>query len=118
MPPPQGGEPVGGHNYLGDMVSTGGDAPHQLFGISSHLPGNTMFSEDREQYDHSSKVGQCDGSHLHPPGGRNSLQAFVPTSTCLLGMVHSEELVSDCRTSSGSAECTGRPRIKEPEGST
>ena len=99
----------GGHNYRGDMVGTGGDAPHQLFRTSSCLPGNTMFSEDRGQYNHSSEVEQRDSSHLHQPVGRNSLQTFVPTSTCLLGMVHSEELVSDCRTSSGSAECTGRP---------
>ena len=106
----------GGHNYWGDMVSTGDDAPHQLFRTSSCLPGSTMFSEDREQYNHSSEVGQRDSSHLHQPVGRNSLQTFVPTSTCLLGMVHSEELVSDCRTSSGSAECPGRPRIQEPEG--
>ena len=72
----------GGHNYRGDMVSTGDDAPHQLFGASSYLPGSTMFSEDREQYNHSSKVGQRDSSHLHQPVGRNSLQTFVPTSTC------------------------------------
>ena len=107
----------GGHNYRGDMVGTGDDAPHQLFRTSSCLPGSTMFSEDREQYNHSSEVGQRDSSHLHQLVGRNSLQTFVPTSTCLLGMVHSEELVSDCRTSSGSAECPGRPRIQEPEGS-
>ena len=42
----------------GDMVSTGDDAPHQLFGTLSSLPGSAMFSENREQYDHSSKVGQ------------------------------------------------------------
>ena len=54
---------------------------------------------------------------LHQPDGRNSLQAFVPTSTYLVEMVHSEELVSDSRTSSESAECTDRPRIQEPEGS-
>ena len=107
----------GGHNYRGVMVGTGDDAPHQLFRTSSCLPGSTMFSEDREQYNHSSEVGQRDSSHLHQPVGRNPLQTFMPTSTCLLGMVHSEELVSDCRTSSGSAECTGRPRIQEPEGS-
>ena len=81
----------GGHSYRGDMVGTGDDAPHQLFGSSSCLPGSTMFSEDREQYNHSSEVGQRDNSHLHQLVRRNSLQTFVPTSTCLLGMVHSKE---------------------------
>ena len=28
-----------------------------------------MLSEDREKYDHSSEVGQCDSSHLHQPDG-------------------------------------------------
>ena len=116
MPPLQAGGPVWGHNYRGDMVGTGDNALHQLFGTSSCLPGSTMFSTDRERYNHSSEVGQRDSSHLHRPVGRNSLQTFVPTSTCLLGMVHSEEFVSDCRTSSGSAECTGRPRIQKSEG--
>ena len=111
------GSLFGGHIYRGDMVSTGDDAPHQLFGTTSRFPGGTMLSEDREQYDHSSEVGQCDSSHLHQPDGGNSLQAVVPTSTFLVGMVHSEELVSNCGTSSGSAECSGRPRIQEPEGS-
>ena len=72
------GSLFGGHNYRGDMVSTGDDAPHQLFGAISRFPGSAMLSEDREQYDHSSEVGQCDSSHLHQPDGGNSLQAVVP----------------------------------------
>ena len=76
-----------------------------------------MLSEDREKYDHSSEVGQCDSSHLHQPDGGNSLQAVVSTSTFLVGTVHAEELVPNCGTSSGSAECSGRPQIQEPEGS-
>ena len=70
------GSLFGGYNYRGDKVSTGNDALHQLFETSSRLPASTMFSEDREQYDHSSKVGQRDGTHLHQPDGRNSLQAL------------------------------------------
>ena len=51
------------------MVSTGDDVPYQLFGTPSRFPGSAMFSEDREQYDHSSEFGQCDSSHLHQPDG-------------------------------------------------
>ena len=76
-----------------------------------------MLSEEREQYDHPPQVGQCDSSHFHQSDGRNSLQTVVPTSTCLVGMVHSEEPVPTCRTSPGLPECTGRPRIQEPQGS-
>ena len=50
-------------------------------------------------------------------GGTHSKLLCQLRSTCLVEMVHSEELVSDSRTSSVSAECTDRPRIQEPEGS-
>ena len=111
------GSMLGGHNYWGDMVSTGDDAPHQLPGALCCISSSAMLSERREQYDHPSQVGQRDSSHLYQSDGRNSLQAFVPTSTCLVGMVHSEEPVPTCRTSTRSAECTGRPRIPKPQGS-
>ena len=109
------GSMLGGHNYWGDMVSTGDDAPHQLPGALSCISSSAMLSESREQYDHPSQVGQRDSSHLYQSDGRNSLQAFVLTSTCLVGMVHSEEPVPTCRTSTTSAECTGRPRIPKPQ---
>ena len=61
----------------------------------------TMLSERNKQHDHPSQVGQCDSNHFHQSDGRNSLQAFMPTSTCLVGMVCSEEPVPSCRTSTG-----------------
>ena len=112
-----GWESAWGHNYWRDMVSTGDDAPHQSSGALRHISSSAMLSEKREQYDHPSQVGQCDSSHFHQSDGRNSLQAFVPTSTCLVGMVHSEEPVPSHRTSTESAEYTGRPRIPKPQGS-
>ena len=63
---------------LGD-TTTGGtwsaqEMMHHINYLSSScLPGSTMFSEDRKQYNHSSKIGQRDSSHLHQPVGRNSL---------------------------------------------
>ena len=100
----------GGHNHWGDMVGTGDAASHQLSGALSSFSSSTMLSERREQHDHPAQVRQCDSSHIHQSDGRNSFQALVPTSTCHVGMVHSEESVHGCRTPSGSAEYTGRPR--------
>ena len=99
------------------MVGTGDAASHQLSGALSSFSSSTMLSERREQHDHPAQVRQCDSSHIHQSDGRNSLQALVPTSTCHVGMVHSEESVHGCRTPSGSAEYTGRPGIQEHQGS-
>ena len=42
------GSMFGGHNYWGDMVSTGNGASHQLSGTLSRISSSAMLSEERE----------------------------------------------------------------------
>ena len=86
------------------LVSTGDEAPHQLSQTLSGISSSVMLFEGNKQHDRPSQIGQCDSSHFHQSDGRNSLQAFVPTSTCLVGMVHSHEPVPSCRKSTRSTE--------------
>ena len=107
MPPTQVGEHAWGTQLLEGHGQPGDEAPHQLSQTLSCISSNAMLSKRKKQHDNFSQVGQCDSSHFHQSDGRNSLQAFVPTSTCFVGIVHSEEPIPSCRTSTRSTEFSG-----------